>query len=83
MIIEISELDKEQREALLKIGQLLEDLSKDLKTAGNDGKLPQDTVWAIRNTMDVMDIVFDELSPENQTLFEFLQDGPTSKMTKV
>lgn len=83
MIIEIKELSKEQKDALAKSGLLLGGLGAMLLEAGRNGILDKDAINAIRDTMNGLDDIFDEMSEENQDIFEFLQDGPASNLTKV
>jgi len=83
MIVDITDLDKEQKAALNKIGQLLTDLGLDLKNCSEKGALQKNDIWAVRTTIDSLDEIYDELDEENQSLFDFLQDGPTAKLKKV
>ena len=83
MKIALSDLDKDQKAILDKVGLLLADLSADMIKASKAGQLDNADVWAIRTTMDIFDEMYDEMSEENQVVFEFLQDGPTSKLKKV
>jgi len=84
MEITIDKLDDEQKKLLAKIGLLFLDMGGDLKNAGDRGSLLKTDIWAIRTTMDVLDELFDEMSEDNQALFEFLQDGtPPKKLQKA
>ncbi len=83
MDIEIKNLDADQVAILEKLAVVLLDLGQDFNSAAKKKELDKTTIWAIRTSIAVVDEMFDEMSEENQNIFEFLTDGTASKLKKV